>query len=143
MKKIFLLSLMLLFAQQVFAGAIDKTISNSGINKGAVAVSVKEANTGKTVYSLNETKPSVPASTLKMVTLSASLDTLGKDYKFSTKLYKNTNNELYLKLGADPFLTSANLNQLFNTAKNKNILEPKNFFVDDYIFDSVEWGEGW
>lgn len=143
MKKIFLLSLMLLFAQQVFAGPIDRTISNSGINKGAVAVSVKEANTGKTVYSLNETKPSVPASTLKMVTLSASIDTLGKDYKFSTKLYKNTNNELYLKLGADPFLTSTNLNQLFNTAKNKNIIEPKNIFVDDYIFDSVEWGEGW
>lgn len=102
MKKIFLLSLMLMFAQNAFANSIDRTISNSGINKGAVAVSVKDVSTGKTVYSLNETKPSIPASTLKMVTLSASLDTLGNDYKFSTKLYKNTNNELYLKLGADP-----------------------------------------
>lgn len=45
----------------------------------------------------------MPASTLKIITLSASLDTLGEDYEFKTQLYKNTNNELILKLGADPF----------------------------------------
>lgn len=134
---------MLLFAQNAFAGAIDKTISASGINKGAVAVSVKDTQTGKTVYEFNETKPSVPASTLKMVTLIASIDTLGKNYEFSTKLYKSTNNELYLKLGADPFLTSSSLNKLFDTARSKNIVEPKNLYIDDYIFDTVEWGEGW
>lgn len=134
---------MLLFAQTVFADTIDRTIFNSGINKGAVAVSVKDISTGKSVYSLNEAKPSVPASTLKMVTLSASVDTLGKDYEFSTKLYKNTNNDLYLKLGADPFLTSANLNKMFDKAYSKNIIEPKNLYIDDYIFDSTEWGEGW
>lgn len=134
---------MLLLAQNVFAGPIDKTISNSGINSGAIAISIKDINTGKTVYSLNETKPSVPASTLKMVTLRASLDTLGNDYKFSTKLYKTTNNDLYLKLGADPFLTTSELNRIFNTAKNKKIIEPKNLYIDDYIFDNIEWGEGW
>lgn len=143
MKKILLLSLIMLFAQQTFANTIDKTILNSGINKGAIAVSVKDTTNGKVVYELNETKPSVPASTLKIVTLTASLDTLGKDYKFSTKLYKNTNNELFLKLGADPFLTSSNLNKLFETAKSKNIIEPKNIYIDDFIFDNVEWGEGW
>ena len=143
MKKIFLLSLILLFAQQTFAGVIDRTISNSGINKGAVAVSVKDVNSGKTVYKFNDTKPSVPASTLKIVTLNAALDTLGRDYEFTTKLYKNTDNELFLKLGADPFLTSSNLNKLFNSAKNKNIIEPKTVYIDDFIFDSVEWGEGW
>ncbi len=143
MKKIFLLSLILMFAQNVFAAPIDKTISESGINKGAIAISIKDISTGKSVYNLNETKPSIPASTLKMVTLSASLDTLGKDYKFSTKLFKTTNNDVYLKLGADPFFTSSNLNQLFATAKSKNIVEPKNIYVDDYIFDTTEWGEGW
>ena len=144
MKKLILTTLLLLIAtQQSFANVIDRTIAKSGINKGAVAVSVKELNTGKTVYSLNETKPSVPASTLKMVTLPAALDVLGKDYEFSTKLYKNTNNELFIKLGADPFLTSSDLNKLFKTAKSKNIIEPKVIYIDDYIFDSTEWGEGW
>lgn len=127
-----------------FANAIDKTISQSGINKDGISISVKDVESGKTVFEKNAKKPSMPASTLKIVTLTASLDTLGKDYKFSTKLYKNTNNELFLKLSADPFLSSSDLNKIFKTAVgNKKILSPKFIYVDDYVFDSTEWGEGW
>ncbi len=125
------------------ASSINKTIFHSGINKGAVSISVKDVQTGKTVYSLNDKQPKSPASTLKMITYSASLDTLGEDYEFSTELYKSTNNDLYLKLGADPYLTYRDIKGLFSTAKSKNIFEPKNIYIDDYIFDDVEWGEGW
>ncbi len=144
--------LKILFSLLVFCGiqnigssaSIDKTISQSEINKSGISVSVKNIETGKSVYQLNEKKPAIPASTLKIITLTASVDTLGTDYEFATKLYKNTNNELFLKLGADPFLTSAGLNSLINTAVNeKNIISPKNIYIDDYIFDSTEWGEGW
>ena len=137
------LTIMFIITPAAIAAAIDKTIAQSGINKDSVSVSVKDTLTGKTVYKLNAKKSSMPASTLKLVTLSASLDTLGKDYKFSTKLYKNTNNELFLLLSADPFFTSADLKYLIKTAKNKNIISPKNFYIDDYIFDNKEWGEGW
>ena len=148
MKKLFniLTAILILFTFQAksYSAAIDKTITKSEINKGAVSVSIKDIETGKTVYKLNEKQPSMPASTLKLITLGASLDTLGKDFEFSTKLYKNTNNELYLQLGADPFLTSSGLNSLFETAvKEKKIISPKNIFIDDYIFDKTEWGEGW
>lgn len=145
MKKYALIAVLLtLFLQmQVFAESIDSTIRNSGINKGGISVSVKELVSGKTVYKFNDDKPSMPASTLKLVTLVASLDTLGKDYEFSTKLYKNTNNEMFIQLGADPFLTSAGLNALLQKAKDKKFIEPKMIYIDDYIFDSTEWGEGW
>lgn len=125
------------------ASSINKTIFQSGINKGAVSISVKDVQTGKTVYSLNDRQPKNPASTLKVITYNASIDTLGNDYEFSTKLYKSTNNDLYLKLGADPYLTYRDIKGLFAEAKSKNIVEPKNIYIDDYIFDSVEWGEGW
>lgn len=62
-------------------------------------MSVKDAETGKVIYKLNDKQPTMPASTLKLITLGASLDTLGDDYEFSTKLYKTTNNDLYLNLG--------------------------------------------
>ncbi len=142
----FLLCLILISGvkNSVSAAAIDKTVAQSDINKNSISISVKEVQTGKTVYDLNEDKAMLPASTLKLITLAASLDKLGTNYEFSTKLYKNTNNELYLKLGADPFLTSAGLNSLFAKAvKEKKIISPKNIFIDDYIFDSNEWGEGW
>ena len=148
MKKLFniLITLLLIITTQAksYSDAIDKTIAQSDINKGAVSVSVKDTETGKVVYKLNDTQPTMPASTLKLITLGASLDTLGDNYEFSTKLYKTTNNDLYLKLGADPFLTSAGLNSLMEKAvKEKKITSPKIIYIDDYIFDKTEWGEGW
>lgn len=126
----------------VQAENVTKTI-NSLINKDAVSVSVKDISNNKEVYSLNKKAPMIPASTLKLVTSSAALNTLGSDYEFSTKLYKSSNNDLYLKLGADPFLTSSDLKNLMTVAKEKNILEPKNIYIDSSVFDNVEWGEGW
>ena len=148
MKKLFniLITLLLIMTTQAktYSAAIDKTIAQSNINKSAVSVSVKDTTTGKVVYRLNDKQPTMPASTLKLITLGASLDTLGYDYEFSTKLYKTTNNDLYLKLGADPFLTSAGLNSLMEKAvKEKKITSPKIIYIDDYIFDKTEWGEGW
>lgn len=148
MKKILVLlmslTVILGIQSKTFASAIDSTISDSGINKGSVSVSVRDLETGKAVYELHENKPSMPASTMKLITLTAAIDKLGKNYEFSTKLYKNTNNELFIKLGADPFLTSAGLNNLFEKAvKEKKVVSPKAIYIDDYIFDSTEWGEGW
>ena len=144
LKLIICLATLLSVQCSVFANAIDKTISQSEINKAGISISIKEVGSGKVIYEQNSQKPTLPASTLKILTLAASVDTLGKDYKFSTKLYKNTNNELFLKLGADPFLTSSDLNRIFESAvKNKKILSPKFIYVDDYVFDSTEWGEGW
>ena len=124
MNKIISLLLSLCFTFSIaHAENITKTISSLNVNKSAISVSVKDIRNGDEVYSLNKNTPMIPASTLKIVTSSAAVDTLGKDYNFSTKLYKSTNNDLYIKLGADPFLTSSDLVQLMAIAREKNILE--------------------
>ncbi|HIS35981.1 TPA: D-alanyl-D-alanine carboxypeptidase/D-alanyl-D-alanine-endopeptidase [Candidatus Scatousia excrementigallinarum] len=122
---------------------INKAIANSKVKKDTISISVKDIETGKSVYELNQNRLISPASTQKIVTLAAAIDTLGPTYNFETSLYKNTNNELFLKLGADPYLREKDLTSLMNQAKAKKILEPKNIYIDDYIVDSVEWGEGW
>lgn len=134
--------IMILGIIPVEASSVARLVSSLNINPHAVSVCVKDVSTGATVYKLNETAPMTPASTLKLLTSMASRDTLTDDYVFSTKLYKSTNNDLYLKLGADPFLKNSDLDTLIRTAKNKNIV-PKNFYIDDSIFDKIEWGEGW
>lgn len=147
MKKIFnlIFVFLLIFLQRniVFANVIDKTIFQSGVNKSSVSVCVKDVNSGKTIYKLNENQPKMPASTLKLVTYAASTDALGIDYVFSTELYKASSNNFYLKLSGDPLLSSSDLNKMFKRVKEKNILEPKHIYIDDFIFDDVEWGEGW
>ena len=79
---------------------------------------------------------------MKIITSSAAVDTLGADYKYETKLYKSTNNDLYLKLSGDPLLESSDLDKLIESANSKSIV-PKTFYVDDSAFDKTEWGEGW
>ena len=127
----------------VSANGITKTVRSLGINTEAVSISVRDLNSGQEVYSLNKNAPMTPASTLKLITTFAAMNTLGWDYNFSTKLYKSTNNDLYFKLGADPFLSSKDLESMLETARSKNILTPKHIYIDNTIFDNVEWGEGW
>ncbi len=122
---------------------IKTVLAESSIKKDTISISIKDTETGKTVYELNEHRLVSPASTQKIVTLAASLWTLGPDYNFTTDLYKDTNNNLYLKLGADPYLREKDLKKLMDDAKNKKILTPKNIYIDDYIVDGVTWGEGW
>ena len=95
-KIITLLFSLLITTNLAHAESITKSIISAGGNKASVSVSIKDISTGNSVYSLNEKKPMIPASTLKLITTSASIDTLGKDFKYITTLYKSTNNDLYL-----------------------------------------------
>lgn len=142
-KIISLLFLFMLTLSSASAESVSRTLSSLGVNKSAVSVSIKNVKSNSSPYTLNERVPRLPASTLKLLTISAAYDVLGADYVYKTSLYKSTNNDLYLKLSGDPLLTTSDLEKLLGTAKSKNILEPKGFYIDDTAFDNVEWGEGW
>ena len=144
MKKIVILFTILFFAIVNSANANLKTeISNvilqSGINKSAISVSVKDFKTGKIVYELNEKTQISPASTQKIITTTPAFMMLGDDYKFSTKLYKNNNNEYLFVLGADPYLTSKELDKLVRCMSK----EPACVNIDASVIDDIVWGEGW
>ena len=119
--------------------AIDKAeISSSAL----IGVSVKNINTGKTKFEMNSKAPMSAASVQKVVTLIPTISQLGIDYQFKTTLYKN-GNDIYIKLGADPYLTSRDLrNMLAELAKYK-LKSINNFYIDDSVMDREEWGEGW
>ena len=126
MKKLLLTFVLFLSGLSAYAipASIDSAIENSNINKNVVAVSVKNTATGKTLYEHNQKNPISPASTLKVITATIAVDTLGKDYQFKTSFLKNNNNELFLKLSADPYLTRGDLSTLMKAALVKLIIEP-------------------
>lgn len=142
-KLLILMCLMFFITNSVFAetlkGGINNAISQSKVNKNAISIVIKDIQNGKTVYSLNPNMPVSPASVQKIITLVPAVETLGQDYKFTTKLYKNKNNEFLIKLGADPYLSSKDLNKIVKYIPK----EPKEIYIDDSIIDNNEWGEGW
>lgn len=135
---VFCLTLNSVFAESV-KSSINNVISQSSINKGAISVSVRDMSNGKTVYELNPKMPVPPASIQKIVTSTPAIITLGSDYRFRTRLYKNNNNEYLIVLGADPYLTSKDLDKLVRVIPK----EPASIGIDDSIIDKNEWGEGW
>ena len=134
----------LTIAASANASVFSNIIEKSPLDKtSTIAVSIKNANNGKTIYEYNQEKLLHPASTLKLFTLKASYDTLGENYQFKTGVYKDNKKNLYLKLGADPTLTSAALTDLFKTVKSKNISAANDIVIDPEIIDNIQWGVGW
>lgn len=127
-----------------FCHSLNSAINKSEISNSAlISVSFKDVSNSKTAFELNSKSPMTPASIQKIVTILPSIDTLGKDYEFKTQFYKSKDNTLYLKLGADPYLTTADLKGMVRVLNASKISAPKNLYIDDSIVDSNEWGEGW
>ena len=126
-----------------FAKAVKRDFSNvindSDIDKNSIAVSIKDLNTGKPVYELNEKILMHPASVQKILTLVPAIDVLGEDYEFTTEIYKRGEDAYLIKLGADPYFTSSDLKKLVNNID----LDAKKIFIDDSILEKKDWGEGW
>ena len=144
MKKILLIVLALfLFITTVDAKAVKNSfatvIEDSGVDMESIAVSIKNANNGKIIYSLNDKTLMNPASVQKILTTPVAYETLGEDYFFKTELYTRGEDCYLLKLGADPYLSSKDLKTLVKNIKP----EAQRIFIDDRVLDSKTWGEGW
>lgn len=119
------------------------TVNSSPLETSSVvAVSVKEADTGKVLYQHNERKLLHPASTLKIFTTIPAMEELGDEYEFTTTFY-TANNNLYVKAGADPFLTSTELKNAIKSIKGKGYHSFNKVYFDGSIIDNAEWGIGW
>lgn len=89
---------------------------------------------GQTVFSHNFKKLFIPASTLKLVTSLAALEILGPEYRFTTQLYLDVNNNLYIKGYGDPFLVSEKIAIIARTVAQKRITAIHNIILDDSAF---------
>ena len=145
MKKILTL-LIFIFVLTINADAknlhrsFDALIRESDISKNNIAISVKNVETGKVVYSQNEHVLMHPASVQKLLTIIPITEALGDDYTFKTELYQRGNNGYIIKLGADPYLETSDLENLVKNIKSDKV---KQIYIDNTLIERKDWGEGW
>ena len=143
-KKIIILMLIILTSISVEAkslkSGINSIIKDSKISQSSISISVKNANTGKVVYSLNDRILMHPASVQKALTIVPIVDALGEDYEFSTELYSRGKNGYVIKLGADPYLTTSDLEQIVEKIDSEKVNQ---IYIDNSIVERKDWGEGW
>lgn len=148
MKKI-ILSILSLFLMTQTAFALNdadefrNVINKTKVSKGTVSVSLRNVKTGEIVNEYNSDMQISPASTQKILSYFSSLNTLGEDYNFSTKLYKTKSGDYYIVLGADPYLSGKDLKELISNIHIEKGETLKHLYIDDTILDNNTWGEGW
>jgi len=80
---------------------LDKLLTSHGQPKVQAGARVIELPSGRVLYDHDGTRPLVPASNMKLVTLSAAIDRFGGDYEFKTILAAR-NKDLVVIGGGDP-----------------------------------------
>ncbi len=138
------IGLLTLSVNSAFCASLDSIIKKSNLDKtSTIAISVKDAKSGKVVYEYNEQKLMNPASVQKIFTMKTAYDQLKPEYTFDTKVFSDKNNNLYIKLSADPSLTTDDLKKLLKEAKEIYRKPFNDIVIDSSIIDNKQWGIGW
>lgn len=138
------IAVLVMSANTAFCANLDSIIKKSNLDKtSTIAVSIKDAKTGKTIYEYNENKLMNPASVQKIFTMKAAYDELKPEYTFDTKVFADNNNNMYIKLSADPSLTTEDLKKLLKETKEIYRKPFNDIVIDPLVIDDKQWGTGW
>ena len=105
-----------LFSQQTLEDITETYKKDKDLQHAIYSFCVLEASTGKVIKEYNSELALIPASTMKIVTTSAALGILGKDYTYKTHFYQvqktdsvlgQTTNNLLIKGSGDPSFNSS------------------------------------
>lgn len=86
--------------------------------------------------------PLVPASTAKLVTALAALNTLGPGYRFRTEIYQDQDDNIYLKGYGDPFLVSEEIAALLEELRQAGVTTINSIYLDESAFAPEEGVDG-
>ncbi len=134
---------------QVFGASIN--------DRGVWAVDIRSIESGEHLYELNAGKLMMPASNMKILTLAATADALGWDYRFTTTLETNgtvnggvLHGDLIVRSNGDPSINSrehradAVLSEWASALQAAGISSIDGRIVgDDQAFDDEGVGAGW
>lgn len=126
---------------QTLAEKIDGIIKQH-LPHATIGVLVKEAETGKVIYSRNADKLLSPASSMKLFTAAAALYQLKPDFRFATTLTQKNQN-YYITFSGSPSFTQDNLTELLLHFKKNHISTINgNIVIDSSQYQAPNYPSG-
>jgi len=130
--------------------SINSVMSDSRMTNASTSVTIRKATTGEIVYQKNGNKGITPASSLKILTASAALETLGVNYRFSTDMLTNgtvskgtLSGNLYLRGKGDPTLLKKDFDHFASMLVKKGVKRISgNIVGDDTWYDADRLSAG-
>lgn len=144
---IFLFSFLWTFAvpAQSLRQGLDSLIRHTSfLQEGETGICVYDRTNDTYIYRYRDMKNSRPASNEKLLTCVAGLDLLGPTYPFTTTLYCDHFDNLYVEGGFDPEFGDENMNELVDAVYDTGIRKLRGYlFGDVSMTDDRYWGPGW
>lgn len=125
-----LVPLLVVCGRQAGLAAACRTIIDLAPN-GAYGVADGD---GRIVDACNPDQPLIPASVLKIATVSAALAILGPDYRFRTEFFLDDRDNLFVRGFGDPTLVSEEIAALSGELRQKGVRRIETLFIDTTAF---------
>lgn len=106
----------------------------SGLQKDVIHGGYALSQNGKISVSKDLDKTFIPASTIKLITTLAALEILGPDYRFTTRIFLDREQNLYIQGSGDPFLVSEKVTSIARLIADRGITKIQNLILDDSNF---------
>lgn len=131
-------------------GSAGSIMADSRLAGSVHSVSIQNAATGTKVFGKNPDQAVTPASTLKILTAAAALETLGKNHRFKTEVLTNGQvssgtlyGNLYLKGKGDPTLLEKDLDAFASVLAKRGVKRISGHLIgDDTWFDADRLSPG-
>ncbi|WP_052461647.1 D-alanyl-D-alanine carboxypeptidase/D-alanyl-D-alanine endopeptidase [Sporosarcina koreensis] len=128
---------------------LDILLADPKLKGGITGVSVRNADTGDTLYSNMADIRLRPASNMKLLTGAAALDVLGSDYTYETEILTTgkqkgpvLKGDLYLKGKGDPTLLERDLQGFAKQLKQQGIRKVQgDLYADDTWYDDDRYSQ--
>ena len=112
----------------------------------SLSVYVQDVDSGEVVLNWQDDVPRNPASTMKLLTTLVGLDTLGRNYRWTTDIFAlgevedgRLDGDLLIRGGGDPFLVTERVWQMLRLVRQAGIHEiDGNLLLDDSYFEVPE-----
>ncbi len=130
---------------------LDGLLNDSRYDGSQVALVVRDATTGETLYDRNGAQRMLPASNTKLFSSTAAMHVLGPSYRFHTDVLAGAPvrggqllGNLYLKGYGDPTALESDYAALAKQLKSAGVRRVHgDLIADDTYFDHVRLGDSW
>ncbi len=129
MKTILILWAFLLFSHPAGADPVEGRLASLITSGGCMAMAGRQE-----IVAYGSTSSFIPASTIKIATTLAALETLGPLHAFKTEFYLRDHSILIIKGYGDPFLTSEYLPAIAAALRQRGIASISSIILDDSFF---------
>jgi D-alanyl-D-alanine carboxypeptidase/D-alanyl-D-alanine-endopeptidase (penicillin-binding protein 4) len=107
---------------------LHRLATGPALRRGTTAIYIADARTGEAIYALHEDAPLNPASNVKLIATAATMDVLGPDWRYRTRLFGPTpdasgvaNGDVYLRGSFDPTFGVSHLDRLATRVVERGI----------------------